>query len=81
MNAIIPLVWQDILNKSNKTNLDIDWSALSQQYLNFFSIKKKSRTIYDLGWTYEKAVRIRAQLASFASDWDDPGMDVYDDEY
>lgn len=38
-----------------------------------------SLTIDDLGWTTEDAARIRAQLAAFAEDWDDPTMDVYDD--
>ncbi|MDP8228740.1 MAG: hypothetical protein P9M15_04740 [Candidatus Electryoneaceae bacterium] len=81
MNAIIPLVWQELLSKSQKTKLEIEWSASFPRYLNPSIRKKKYQTIYDLGWTHEKAVRIRAQLASFASDWDDPEMDVYDDEY
>ncbi|MBM3129922.1 MAG: hypothetical protein FJ009_15035 [Chloroflexi bacterium] len=34
-------------------------------------------TIGDLGWTQERAAAIRAQLASFTQDWDDPRMDVY----
>lgn len=31
-----------------------------------------------LGWTLEDAARIRGQLQTFADDWDDPAMDVYD---
>ena len=34
-------------------------------------------TIDDLGWTPQQALEIRARLSSFAEDWDDPGMDVY----
>jgi hypothetical protein len=34
-------------------------------------------TIADLGWSPEKAAAVRAQLASFVEDWDDPRMDVY----
>jgi hypothetical protein len=34
-------------------------------------------TIEDLGWTPEYAQAVRARLASFAEDWDDPAMDVY----
>lgn len=30
------------------------------------------------GWTQEEAAQIRAHLGSFAEDWDDPAMDVYD---
>lgn len=36
-------------------------------------------TIRDIGWTREKAADVRAQLASFVDDWDDPAMNVYDD--
>lgn len=35
-------------------------------------------TIRHLGWTSEEAAEIRASLVSFAEDWDDPAMDVYD---
>ena len=36
-------------------------------------------TIADLGWSPEKAAAVRAELASFAQDWDDPRMDVYNE--
>lgn len=36
-------------------------------------------TIYDLGWTREEAARVRAQMASFSADWDDPAMDIYNE--
>jgi hypothetical protein len=35
--------------------------------------------VADLGWTREQAVDTRARLASFAEDWDAPGMEGYDD--
>jgi hypothetical protein len=39
----------------------------------------KRLTIHDLGWTRERAREVRAKLASFAVDWDDPSMDVYNE--
>ena len=36
-------------------------------------------TIHELGWTRNDALKVRAQLAAFAADWDDPGMDVYNE--
>ena len=37
----------------------------------------RNLTIDDLGWTREQALAIRAELNSFAEDWDDPKLDVY----
>ncbi|HEY3322620.1 MAG TPA: hypothetical protein VGP72_19340 [Planctomycetota bacterium] len=37
-------------------------------------------TIADLGWTVEDAANVRAKLASFAEDWDDPKMDAYNED-
>lgn len=34
-------------------------------------------TIADVGWSPTKAAAIRATLASFVDDWDDPRMDIY----
>ena len=39
----------------------------------------KKLTIHDLGWTRERAREVRAKLATFAVDWDDPTMDVYNE--
>lgn len=36
-------------------------------------------TIRDLGWTRERAREVRAKLATFAVDWDDPRMDIYNE--
>jgi hypothetical protein len=33
--------------------------------------------IEDLGWPPEYAQAVRARVASFTEDWDDPAMDVY----
>lgn len=41
--------------------------------------KRRQLTIHDLGWTEEDARAVRAQLASFAEDWDDRAMDAYDE--
>jgi hypothetical protein len=37
----------------------------------------KKLTIRDLGWTREHAREVRAKLATFAMDSDDPSMDMY----
>ena len=42
-------------------------------------LTKKKLTIRDLGWTRERAREVRAKLASFAADWDDPRMDIYNE--
>jgi hypothetical protein len=34
--------------------------------------------VADLGWTREEAANVRAQLSTFAEDWDRPEMDAYD---
>lgn len=39
----------------------------------------KKLTIRDLGWTREHAREVRAKLATFAVDWDDPSMDIYNE--
>jgi hypothetical protein len=39
----------------------------------------KKLTIRDLGWTREHAREVRAKLATFAMDWDDPSMDIYNE--
>ena len=36
-------------------------------------------TIADLGWSPTKAAAVRAKLASFIEDWDDPRLDVYNE--
>ena len=36
-------------------------------------------TIADLGWSPIKAAAVRAKLASFVEDWDDPRLDVYNE--
>jgi hypothetical protein len=40
--------------------------------------KMKKLTIRNLGWTKEEAMKVRGQMATFAADWDDPAMDIYD---
>jgi hypothetical protein len=43
----------------------------------FASLANKRLTIRDLGWTRERAREVRAKLATFAVDWDEPSMDIY----
>ena len=40
----------------------------------------KGRPISEVGLTPATARELRARLASFAREWDDPRMDVYDAE-
>jgi len=40
----------------------------------------KGRPISDIGMTPEEAKELRARLASFAREWDDPRMAVYDSD-
>lgn len=40
----------------------------------------KGRPISEIGLTPAAARELRARLASFAREWDDPRMDVYDTE-
>ena len=40
----------------------------------------KGRPISDIGMSPDEARELRARLASFAREWDDPRMDVYDRE-
>jgi hypothetical protein len=40
---------------------------------------KNKLTIRDLGWTRERAREVRAKLTTFAVDWDDASMDVYNE--
>jgi hypothetical protein len=40
---------------------------------------RRELTIKDLVWTREEAMQVRAQLATFAPDWDDPAMDIYNE--
>jgi hypothetical protein len=39
----------------------------------------KKLTIRDLGWTRGHAREARAKLATFAMDWDDCSMDIYNE--
>ena len=40
----------------------------------------KGRPLAEIGMSADEARELRARLASFAREWDDPRMDVYDDE-
>ena len=41
--------------------------------------RSKRRLIKDLGWTRERAMKVRACLGSFDQDWNAPGMGSYDE--
>jgi hypothetical protein len=40
---------------------------------------RRGLTTRDLGWTRQEAAKVRAQMGSFAADWDDPAMDIYNE--
>lgn len=59
-----------------------DWRVISTMpSAHLFHPAKKPLTIADMGWTREEARGIRRMFSSIIHDWDDPAMDVYDDEY
>ena len=41
--------------------------------------EKKSQRIESLGWSEEEAAKVRESLLSFEEDWNDPGMNIYDE--
>ena len=50
-------------------------SALTQQ-----TPSGHKPTLAELGISREEALAIRHQFGAMAADWDDPEMDIYDDE-
>jgi hypothetical protein len=59
--------------KSTKNSASLD----SRRKAN--SVTRPRLTLRDLGWTREQAMQVRAKLSTFALDWDDPAMDIYDE--
>jgi hypothetical protein len=49
-----------------------------EEALTHLTAVKTPRRIEDLGWSRSDAADVRARLQSFADDWDDPDMNVYD---
>ena len=54
-------------------------STMPRKHAKRVALTKNKLTIRDLGWTRERAREVRAKLATFAVDWDDPSMDVYNE--
>jgi hypothetical protein len=54
-------------------------ATLPRKHAKRVAPTKNQLTIRDLGWTRERAREVRAKLATFAADWDDPSMDVYNE--
>jgi hypothetical protein len=54
-------------------------ATMPRKYAKRVASTKTKLTIRDLGWTRERAREVRAKLATFADDWDDPSMDVYNE--
>ncbi len=54
-------------------------AAMPRKYPKKVPLTKNNLTIRDLGWTRERAREVRAKLATFALDWDDPSMDIYNE--
>lgn len=54
-------------------------ATLPRKHAKRVALTKNKLTIHDLGWTRERAREVRAKLATFAADWDDASMDVYNE--
>ncbi|MGA8579831.1 MAG: hypothetical protein WB579_14180 [Bryobacteraceae bacterium] len=54
-------------------------ATLPRKHAKRVTPAKNKLTIRDLGWTRERAREVRAKLATFAADWDDASMDVYNE--
>jgi hypothetical protein len=54
-------------------------ATMPRKHAKRVALTKTKLTIRDLGWTRERAKEVRAKLATFAVDWDDPSMDVYNE--
>ena len=54
-------------------------AAMPQRHAKRAPLAKNKLTIRDLGWTRERAREVRAKLATFAADWDDSSMDIYNE--
>lgn len=55
------------------------WAIDPRQNVRTVEEARKPLSIDALGWTRERAAQVRARLSSFAEDWDDPEMDIYDE--
>jgi hypothetical protein len=51
-------------------------AATPRKHTNTVAPTGHKLTIRDLRWTRERAREVRAKLATFAVDWDDPSMDI-----
>ncbi len=54
-------------------------AAMPRKHAKRVPLTQNKLTIRDLGWTRERAREVRAKLATFAVDWDDPSMDIYNE--
>ncbi|MGD1102194.1 MAG: hypothetical protein ABSA59_09020 [Terriglobia bacterium] len=54
-------------------------ATLPRKHAKRVTPTKNKLTIRDLGWTRERAREVRAKLTTFAVDWDDASMDVYNE--
>jgi hypothetical protein len=54
-------------------------APMPRKHAKRVALTKNKLTIRDLGWTRERAREVRAKLATFAVDWDDASMDVYNE--
>jgi hypothetical protein len=53
--------------------------TMSRKHPKKVPLTKNKLTIRDLGWTRERAREVPAKLATFALDWNDPSMDIYNE--
>jgi len=64
---------------SSCTLVSDPWAIDLRKNVRTIEEARKPLSIDDLGWTQERAAQVRARLSSFAEDWDDPEMDIYDE--
>ncbi len=66
------------MRELNRHNLPEDDEPTSEDAIPHLTPLKTPLRIEQLGWSRSDAAEVRARLQSFANDWDDPDMDVYD---
>lgn len=65
---------------SSSTTEDKAWHLLStSRSTSWQPSVRRPLLVADLGWSKEKAARVRKRLIDFEDAWNDPGMDAYAD--
>ena len=84
-NGSIVKLTNDAVEQGEKVIFTTDQNLI-QEGIPAISVKelnpgiKRKPTLAELGISCEEALAIRHQFGAMAADWDDPEMDIYDDE-